>query len=226
MWVLWPQSCPDVCHRQEGWLRQLCEGLKELRAAQGLAVPGFCIKGKHYLYSPNPAVSAALLPPRAGSWVMLWAVCKSRPLDHMPEITAKLWRLEAQLFGVVLGDRGPRGQQQPSLAIPGQDAAGGAVASGGRVRIHQPPGAYSTSLLTRSRRAGSSCPPPLLPFVFFCFLLLETEHLMEKACSPPRAGDPRFLPTPPGTAPGSRCPGPARLGYGGSQGTGGARVRA
>ena len=70
--------------------------------------------------------------------------------------------------------------------------------------IHQPRSVYSTSLVTQSRFAGSSCPAPLLLFVFFCFLLLETEHLMEKACSPaPCAGNTRFLPPLPGTAPGA-----------------------
>lgn len=158
---------------------------------------------------------------------MLWAVCKSRPLDHTCEIIAGLWHREAELCRVVLWGWGLWGQQHPSLPSPRQEAHGGPEAAesscrqrqdggtGGKVhvqhillrprrRIHQPPSVYSTLLVTRSRCTGSSCPAPLLLFVFFCFLLLETEHLMEKGCSPaPCAGNTRFLPPLPGTEPGA-----------------------
>lgn len=60
-----------------------------------------------------------------------------------------------------LGDRRLRGDRSREDARPAHPARPLRL-------IHHRPGVYSTALLlTRSRRAGSSCPAPLVPFVFF-----------------------------------------------------------
>lgn len=64
---------------------------------------------------------------------MLPAVCKSRPLDHRREITARLWRQEAELCRAVLWGWGLPGQQHHSLPVPGEEAHRGPEASGERL---------------------------------------------------------------------------------------------
>lgn len=101
--------------------------------------------------------------------------------------------------------RGPEVLGKRLPAAPGwregRDAARPAHPAAASPGHPSPPGVYSMLLVTRSRHAGSSCLAPLPPFVSFCFLRPETEHLMEKACSPALCGDTRFLPPQPGTAP-------------------------
>lgn len=98
------------CRGQEGGPSWPHKGLDELSAAQGLAAPGFCVT--------DNIIYVALIRLSQGPfcWVTLQAVCKSRPLDHTREITARLWRGEAELCRAVL--RG-RGRQHASLPAPG-----------------------------------------------------------------------------------------------------------
>lgn len=98
----------------------MLEGLDKPSAAQGLSAPGFCTEGRCYLYSSNPAVSVAFLPPRAGSWVMiLGAVCKSRPLDHTREVTASFGVGRQSCAGLSSGAGGHGASSTPARPPPG-----------------------------------------------------------------------------------------------------------
>lgn len=170
-------------------------------AARALAGPGSA--SLHNII--NIIYTALIQLPRAGSWAMLGAGCKSRP-SHPP--TAGFGCREAELSRALLWGWGHSSPRQEALGGPGRGKmrVRPSVRASVRHILRGPSGASITrsrlqhvAAFTRSRRAGSSCPAPLAPFVFFCLLLLETEPLMEKACS----GNGRFLPSLPGSGP--RC---------------------
>lgn len=235
MRALRPRSCPAV-PRAGGGTLVATQGAGRAVGSPGSRCAGFCVKDS-IIYIALIRLSRWLF-----CWVMLQAVCKSRHLDHTRELTARLRRGEAALCRAVLWAEvgstpacplpGARGVGKEAAAAPGRregrDAERPAHPAAASPGHPSPPGVYSMLLVTRSRRAGSSCLAPLPPFVSFCSLRPETEHLMEKACSPALCGDTRFLPPRPGTAP-AAVPAAAPLASGwpcaatGGQGGAGAR---
>lgn len=86
------------------------QGAGRAVSSPGSRCAGFCVKDS-IIY-----IALIRLSQWPFCWVMLQAVCKSRRLDHTHEITARLWRGEAELCRAVLWGRGG---QHASLPAPG-----------------------------------------------------------------------------------------------------------